>query len=306
MNVITLSNFLESAGLTEPNSAELSQTGLWYVPDLPPSEWECTVSVDLSDKRPWEHLADPSGQSALTVQEINGVHFYRQVQTSIKADHQPAVSRPRLIAFVGEDYRREYLPTLTGLQQDYENVTPSSLNVPMLLSTIRQGVDALLLIAHGDTDGGIRFRKDAAEVLTVEVLKKALMKNPRPLRFAYFMLCDLHRPLLTMLGELAQDGRLHPQFGGLVMFGSPRKDFGIPFTRNLLAALLTNPDHQYPLLRAVQAARQLAADQASLQDALRPIVVAGHAQANPLPNRLGQELETYLRRLGNPDTVTAL
>jgi hypothetical protein len=304
VNILPLFPFLESLGLTALLEENSVQADFWNIPSLPVVERECIVCVDLNDERSWEKIRDPVTDNTLIL-DVNGVHFYRQVQAGIYADQQPAETHPRLVAFVGEDHRREYMPTLQGLYQDYQNVTPGSLNAPELLSTIRhrQGMDALLLIAHGDTDGRIRFRRDATESLTVEALKEALMSNPRPLRFAYFMLCDLHRPLLTMLGELAQAGKLHPQFGGLVMYGSPRQDFGVLFTKKLLTELLTNPDQQYPLLRAVRAARQLAADQAGLQDALRPIVVACHPQANPLPNRLGQELETYLRRLGDPDTA---
>lgn len=269
-----------------------------------PIEQEYCVPLDLTDAQHWEAQQQGEGQF-VAAQEVNTIHFYRALPNM--PESIPVTDRHGLkfVAFVGLDRREGYLQALEPLRGIYSDHSPTSLNASELLDSIAAGVDALLLIAHGDSSHGVVFRSDERGSLRLEELEKALLSNSRPLRFAYFMLCDLKQPLLEMLGRLAEAGKLHPQFGGIVMWGSPTKHTGEVFTGAFLKHLLETPDAQHPFLKAVQAGRLAVLEEANPQEAALPIAVAFHPHANPLPNKLGQAIEEYLSELVTTEQVKA-
>lgn len=268
-----------------------------------PIEQESCIPVAITDSQHWEAQQQGIGHF-LAAQVVNCVHFYRALPNMPESVPVNAEQGLKFIAFVGQDHREGYLQALEPLRGAYLDHSPASLNGADLLEAIAAGVDALFLIAHGHSEQGIVFRADERGSLSLEALESALTTNPRPLRFTYFMLCDLHRPLLDILGRLAEAGKLHPQFGGLVMWGSPDTHTGLVFTRTLLKHLLETPDAQYPFLKAVQAGRMEIVENADPAEAALPVAVAFHPHANPLPNKLGQAVEEYLLALGSTVQVT--
>lgn len=313
MNRLDLGSLLSALGLQDAFNTPLATSQqakdpskLWANRRPAQIDRDFLVCVPLADPNAWEYMPAPEAHAYAAARAVNCVHFYRKLHSPSEL---PAVRErhvPKLIAFVGDHHRSDYLPALEPLKQAYSDATPPSLNASDLLTAIEAGVDALYLVAHGHSERGIVFRQDDGGTLTLAALEHALLNNQRPLRFAYFMLCDLCVPLLELLGRLAEEGKLHPQFGAVVMWGSPSVSFGQVFTRQLLATLLNTPDPQYPFLKAIQAGRLAVVDEVEQAEAARPIAVAFQPHANPLPHKLGQAIEEYVLTLSNPSRITAI
>lgn len=272
-------------------------------------DFEKVVAIDLEDETPWEFLGANLKAGGEVSKSINCTHFYRRLSPC--PDHWPVINeRPRILRLIAENLkgrdREEYEEATSALSEVFDKVSLSTVNVESLTRVIRQeGIDALILIAHGD-GSALVFGQSEQGKLGFHELEAALSENERPLRFAFLMLCESRRPLLDMLQRLGTLGKLHPQFGGVVMWGSPRTKSGYSFTAAFLRGLLEDPDSKYPFLKAVQCGRQAvkaATDGFEKYASSAPIALAFHPHASPLPSYCDWEMENYLCHLAAEDTA---
>jgi hypothetical protein len=304
--------FLNAIRLQHPGVPGSRSTGTldpekWPVNETPNIDSSYIVEIRPDDESPWEYLKDRSGKLFAVAVEDNAVHFYRTLKP--RPEQKPVPEQPRAesehvasaLIYSASEFRKYRIIADRLNHNDYFVDPPTDINASTLLNKIEKGTDSLLLFAHGQTGDTVRVSDGEDGTCTLGDLERAILTGSTDgkcqLRFALLMLCEIHQSVIAMLQRLAEQGALHEQFGGLVFWGSPKTDFGQLFTVALLQTLLENPDPERPFLHAVHAARLAVKGSSRLPQTPRPIAVAFHEWANPLPDADGLASETYTTRL---------
>jgi hypothetical protein len=296
-------------------SERIARDCLLGVTEVPNFERPLIVKVPPSDKTAWEFLpskVDREGrQIEFAAKSPNAPHFFRELQVPETGDLPPART-PRFIQFVTlqDSGIRDISAMLSA--NGYEDASPVGTNRQDLLEALEAGTDALLLFVHGSQKRGLLadpYKESTAEQkkpLTVEDLETAIRKHVVPsdlsleqplerrlLRFALVVACEQQFTVPAMLERLARDGCLHPQFGAVVMWGSPNVANAVTFAKALLKGMLESPEPIRPFLQSVFAAREK-------PEACLPMVLIMDPNANPLPNCSEQVVETLLWEAEKP------
>lgn len=277
----------------------------------------------------WASLGSAGGAEIASLGRRNGLHFFVDLDSSSNTAPSRQPTPPRLLVALGT--RERALPQFDGVFTSIEELAPRfrgwdvaeetvSFNRDTLLGAIRTGVDGIVFVAHGfrnaQDEPVVSFEEPTVGLRDIH---EALEDNPRPLRFFFLMACNLFDPATKMLQSLADDGRLHPHFGGVLVRGAPDMAAGAQFTLATLDTLARLGEHvpsiageeralarRAPLAYAVQQGRRaVRANQGDYPhaewavEAARPRLVHRHPFSRPLPLALELDRELYLRSLAD-------
>jgi len=295
-----------------------------------------TVFVALDHSMSWNESGFPlelwaaHGQAGngevAALSRRNGLHFFERLEGVPAVEDHLAARRPRLLMIVGprEAAHEAFDASFSALEQIKHRFrgwevmgSLASFNESTLVASIEAGVDAIIFVAHGhrpDSGAGtLWFGGDDRTSVPWSVVDQALRRNPRPLRFAFVMACEVYQPVVASLRSLASKNRLHPHFGAVVMRGSPEMSAGAMFATTLLDTLVLLGEHAIarsgedralaeaaPLAFAVQEARRRVWNELAHEDPPRSRERARvelararlvHARPDVRPFPVGHELE---------------
>jgi hypothetical protein len=306
MVVTPLQEFLKAIGITNQQlkvEAETEPFQNWQHTITNPF----TVSIPIRNQLRWEFLHHDSTQTKsrtrATNADKNWVSFYRQLPA------QPLVSRAGdqgLNYIVGVGSEQGGNSTANDLEilmheqlkaQGYTNATPKATCPEDWLQAIRNGVDVMMIVTHGDTVQGLLVQQSTnvsnEHIIPFAALEAAIIEggHKRQLRFLCVFACDTARPLLELLERLAAQSCLHPHFGALVAWDKPdtseSKDFLQAFFKRNFE---TNEPDETIFLDAIRQGRRSLHGGANL----RVIAVLCNVNAKPLPTLVQAEMEKYM------------
>jgi hypothetical protein len=265
----------------------------------------------------WEALRFENNSNEFVVAGLEDawLGIYRDLNP--QPAHREANADVRIVTYLGRnpDGSPGYPSHVAALeslktQLQYFKVIPVGRDLSAMKTQLADGADALIILAHGGQDTGIHVGATGEGFITAADLLEPLQASSmagRPLRFLLVFACEQRQGFFELLQNLANAGALHPDFAGVLFWGSPKTVFGQYFIPRLLTEL-TRKDEPKPFLEAMRLARRsfMDADDGNTLELINcayPIAVAFHPQPNPLPTAQELELERYFWRLSQlPET----
>jgi hypothetical protein len=347
--ILTWKGFLARTGMTEAEfGGYLGADGADLAAGLPRSARHLhdgeTVFVGIDRTGPWDDAGFPlelwgahgqAGNGELAaLSRRNGLHFFEQLELAPAPEGEVETRPPRLLMVVGA--REAAQDALAGSfaalgeararLRGWEVVGAiANFSESTVVASIVSGVDAVVFVAHGARphaeSATLWFGGDGRTSVSWGAVDAALRRNPRPLRFAFIMACELYAPVLATLRSLAAAQRLHPHFGAVLVRGSPDMAGGAVFAAALLDTLVRLGEHEIahqgedqalaaaaPLAFAVQEARRRVLDELAREnpprsretiriEATRARLVHARPDVRPFPVGRELEQERYLASL---------